>query len=72
MILDGTILSFVRPDEDADFWQVTVRGTMPLWSQITTLIDSWEHSGRPSLEQYEIDVDQQGRSSMHLRALSLS
>jgi len=71
MILDGTMLSFVHPDEDADFWKMTVRGTVPLWSQITALIDSWERTGRPSLEEYEIDVDQGGRSSIHLQALSL-
>jgi protein-L-isoaspartate(D-aspartate) O-methyltransferase len=66
LILDGTMLSLVHPDEHADFWKMTVRGTVPLWSQITTLIDSWEHSGRPSLEQYEIYVDQQGKSVFHI------
>jgi hypothetical protein len=67
LVLDGTMLSLVHPDEHADFWKMTVRGTVPLWSQITTLIDSWEHSGCPPLEQYEISVDQQGGSSIKLR-----
>jgi hypothetical protein len=62
------MLSLVHPNEHADFWKMTVRGTVPLWSQITMLIDVWERSGRPSLEQYEIFVDQQGGASIKLRA----
>src|SRR5262249_46383950 len=68
LVRDGTMLSLVHPDEHADCWKMTVRGTLPLWSQITMLIDLSEDYSRPRLEQSEVCVNQQGEFSIHLKA----
>jgi len=56
--------SLAMQEQESDTWTMTVYGSYPLWTHLSTTVHQWQTLGCPMPEAYTLRVDEQGQMTL--------